>query len=78
MVSAPGLTCDGSSLGYHACYEVSVFCFFFILSDEEVRCHMVNYLSEVRGLTPEIDDMLQVCQLFVHCKEVRSAWSKIE
>ncbi|XP_078381354.1 E3 ubiquitin-protein ligase rnf213-alpha-like isoform X3 [Oculina patagonica] len=37
--------------------------------DKEVKEHLAHYLSEARGLRPEMDHLLQVCQLFVHCWE---------
>lgn len=42
----------------------------FLSSDEEVKVHLSHYLSEARGLKPDIAHVLQVCQLFVHCWEV--------
>ena len=43
----------------------------FSFSDEEVREHLSHYLSEARDLRPDTGHLLQVCQLFVHCWEVR-------
>ena len=43
----------------------------FAFSDEEVKKHLSHYMSEARGLRPDADHLLQVCQLFVHCCEVR-------
>ena len=43
----------------------------FSFSDEEVKEHLSHYLSEARGLRPDTGHLLQVCQLFVHCWEVR-------
>ena len=43
----------------------------FSFSDEEVKEHLSHYLSEARELRPDNGHLLQVCQLFVHCWEVR-------
>ena len=43
----------------------------FSFSDEDVKEHLSHYLSEVRELGPDNSHLLQVCQLFVHCWEVR-------
>ena len=45
--------------------------FVFLFSDKEVKEHLSHYLVEARGLRPDIGHLLQVCQLFVHCWEVR-------
>ncbi|KAJ7339580.1 hypothetical protein OS493_005983 [Desmophyllum pertusum] len=37
--------------------------------DKEAKEHLSHYLSEAQGLRPEMDHLLQVCQLFVHCWE---------
>ena len=44
---------------------------FFSFSDEGVKEHLSHYLSEARELRPDNGHLLQVCQLFVHCWEVR-------
>ena len=44
----------------------------FAFSDEEVKKHLSHYMSEARGLRPDAGHLLQVCQLFVHCCEVRA------
>ncbi|XP_020616495.1 E3 ubiquitin-protein ligase RNF213-like [Orbicella faveolata] len=38
--------------------------------NKEVKENLAHYLSEARGLRPEMEHLLQVCQLFVHCWEV--------
>ena len=43
----------------------------FSFSDEDVKEHLSRYLLEARGLKPDAGHLLQVCQLFVHCWEVR-------
>ena len=43
----------------------------FAFSDGEVKKHLSHYMSEARGLRPDAGHLLQVCQLFVHCCEVR-------
>lgn len=45
--------------------------FTFLFSDKEVKKHLSHYLLEAQGLRPDIGHLLQVCQLFVHCWEVR-------
>ena len=44
--------------------------FVSLFSDKEVKEHLAHYMSTARGLRPETDHLLQVCQLFVHCWEV--------
>ncbi|KAJ7367420.1 hypothetical protein OS493_040505 [Desmophyllum pertusum] len=39
------------------------------VSDKEAKEHLSHYLSEAQELRPEMDHLLQVCQLFVHCWE---------
>ena len=43
----------------------------FSFSDEDVKEYLSRYLMEARGLKPDAGHLLQVCQLFVHCWEVR-------
>jgi len=54
------------------CLRGTELCFLivFVFSDKEVKENLAHYLSEARGLRPEMEHLLQVCQLFVHCWEV--------
>ena len=49
-----------------------------LFSDAQVQQHMSQYLREAYGLRPEVDHMLQVCLLFVQCKEVCFKAKKVE
>ena len=55
-------------------------CFLFsmLLSDAKVQNHMSHYLRKAYDLRHEVDHMLQVCLLFVQCKEVCFKVNKVE